>query len=258
MSSEFILEQSPPEPDLSVRYGDDPEQFAELRLPAGKPPYPVVMNVHGGFWRARYNRVHAGHLCAALTALGFATWNVEYRRAGMPGGGWPGTLHDVLAAFASLQAASAEHKLDQERVLVMGHSAGGHLALCAAAYQPTITRVLSLAGVADLRGSYNEHLGQDAVVAFMGGTPAQVPELYRKADPMQLPIAKTTLQYLIHGGGDEHVPVSFSRDYARHKATQGESVNFMELTRVGHFELIDPQSSAWPTVAATITNLLEC
>src|SRR5579864_8847074 len=145
-----ILDLPPPAADVRVAYGTDPNQFGDLRLPKGKGPFPVVINLHGGYWRAKYDLAHAGHLCAALTALGFVTWNVEYRRVGNDGGGWPGTLEDVVSAYRFLPQLAKRYPLDASKVLVMGHSAGGQLALCLAAHQSTISQTLALAGVLDL------------------------------------------------------------------------------------------------------------
>ena len=126
---EEILAVPPPPADARVAYGSDPNQFGDLRLPKGKGLFPSVVNLHGGFWRSKYDLLHAGHLCAALTALGFATWNVEYRRVGNEGGGWPGTLEDIVSAHRFLPQLAKRYPLDASKVLVMGHSAGGQLAI---------------------------------------------------------------------------------------------------------------------------------
>jgi acetyl esterase/lipase len=170
MSSESILTQAPPPYDARLPYGSDPNQFGDLRVPKGDGPFPVVMNIHGGFWRAKYDLAHAGHLCAALTAKGLATFNLEYRRAGNKGGGWPGSFEDIAAGFRFLPQIAKRYKLDSNRVVVMGHSAGGQLALCLAAHEPRANKVISLAGVVDLQAAFDEHLSNDAVVEFLGGS----------------------------------------------------------------------------------------
>ncbi len=254
MLSDDILTLPPPPADHRLPYGADPNQFGELRLPKTKGPHPVVLNIHGGYWRAKYGLAHAGHLCAALTAKGLATWNLEYRRVGNPGGGWPGTFEDVVSGYRFLPQIAERYDLNSGRMLVMGHSAGGQLALCLAAHEPSIRSVISLAGVVDLRRAWELHLSNDAVVEFLGGKPTDVSEHYHEADPMQLRIKAT--QWLIHGLGDDAVPSVISRTYAETKKMRGEDVHFLEIATAGHFELIDPRSTAWPKVENTILHLI--
>lgn len=259
MSSEDILKLAPPPADARLPYGKDTNQFGELRLPkseaAAKKSFAVVMNIHGGFWRSQYNLAHAGHLCAALTAKGLATWNVEYRRVGNPGGGWPGTFEDIANAYRFLPQIAKRYNLDATRVVVIGHSAGGQLALSLAAHERSVKAVISLAGVVDLQRAWEQHLSDDAVVGFLGGKPKDVPEHYEEADPMQLKIASAT-QWLIHGAADSVVPPPFSRNYAEHKKKRGEDVHYLEISTAGHYELIDPHSFAWPKVESTVFHLL--
>jgi acetyl esterase/lipase len=131
--SQDILTLPPPKADTRISYGDDPVQFVDLRVPKGKGPHPVVIFIHGGYWRAEYDLTHTGHLCAALAAAGFATWNMEYRRVGQPGGGYPGTMDDVRSGALLLKKTAPEHDLDLSHVVIAGHSAGGQLALWLAA-----------------------------------------------------------------------------------------------------------------------------
>ena len=256
MNSEDILDLAPPPADARVAYGTDRNQFGELRLPKTAEPFPLVMNIHGGFWRAQYDLAHAGHLCAALTAKGLATWNVEYRRVGNPGGGWPGTFEDVRNAYRFLPQLGQRYKLDSGKVLVMGHSAGGELALCLAAHEPSLKRVISLAGVVDLQQAWDFHLGNDAVVDFLGGKPSQIADHYREADPMQLNISHSTEQWLIHGAVDDVVASVLSRNYAEEKKKRGEDVHYLEISTAGHFDLIDPRSKAWAKVENTVLHEL--
>jgi acetyl esterase/lipase len=253
--SDDILELPAPPADARVSYGTDPNQFGDLRLPKGKGPFPTLMNLHGGYWRAKYDLAHAGHLCAALTTLGFATWNVEYRRVGNEGGGWPGTLEDLVSANRFLPQLAKRHPLDISKLVVMGHSAGGQLALCLAAHQQGISRVLALAGVLDLERASQLHLSNDAVVEFLGGTPKTVPEHYEEADPMRLPIPNAR-QFVLHGSEDDTVPPDFSRKYAEAKKARGESVTLVEIAKAGHFDVIDPRSAAWQKVAGAVQQLL--
>ena len=146
MSAEDILDLKPPAPDQRVPYGRDPNQFLELRVPHGRGPHPVVLNIHGGFWRAKYDLVHAGHFCEALRAAGLATFNAEYRRVGNEGGGWPGTFDDIRSAYRFVRQSEKRFGLDLERFVVIGHSAGGQLALCLAGHEISVEHVISLAG----------------------------------------------------------------------------------------------------------------
>jgi acetyl esterase/lipase len=250
--SEDILSRQPPPADLRLTYGSDPNQFIDLRLPTSKiGSHPLVINIHGGFWRAKYNLDHAGHLCAALTAKGLATANLEYRRVGNEGGAWPGTFEDVRSAYQFLIQNAQKHNCDPQQIVVMGHSAGGQLALCLAAHEPLVTTVISLAGVVDLQRAYQLHLSHDAVVEFLRGTPSEVPDHYREADPMQFSIAKAR-QWLIHGTSDDVVPPSFSRDYValkqRRSGKKPENAHLLEIPAASHFDLIDPTSKAWNRV----------
>ena len=254
--SEDILSRPAPPYDLRLVYGSDPNQFIDLRLPADKSaPHPLLINIHGGFWRAKYNLDHAGHLCAALASKGLMTANLEYRRVGNEGGGWPGTFSDIRSAYQFLIQTAQKRNFDAQRVVVMGHSAGGQLALCLAAHEPHIRAVISLAGVVDLQRAYQLHLSHDAVVEFLGGTPAEVPDHYREADPMLLSIVKPR-QWLIHGTADQDVPPAFSHDYVaskqRRTGTSKEDVHLLEITGADHFNLIDPRSTAWSQVEKTV------
>lgn len=254
MSSDDILTLPPPPADARVSYGTDPNQFGELRLPKANAPSPVVMNIHGGFWRAKYDLAHAGHLCAALTAKGIATWNIEYRRVGNRGGGWPGTFEDIRTAHRFIPQLASKYKLDANKVVVMGHSAGGQLALCLAGHESGVKRAVSLAGVLDLQEAFDEHLSNDAVVEFLGGTPKEVPEHYLEADPTRLKVAAT--QWLIHGAKDDIVPPPMSRNYTMQKKQKGEDAHYLEVSTAGHFDLIDPRAAGWSKVQDTVLHLL--
>ena len=254
-----IFDTPPPAPDARIAYGPDPNQFFDLRMPAKSTAHPLIINLHGGYWRAKYNLDHAGHFCAALTAKGVATANLEYRRVGNEGGAWPGTFADIRSAYNFLLQNQATYKFDAKKVVVVGHSAGGQLALCLAAHEPSISRVVSLAGVCDLRRAYELHLSNDAVVEFLRGTPAEIPDHYHEADPMQLSIPHAR-QWLIHGTADDTVPPEFSRDYVAAKqklsGKEKEDVNLLAISGANHFDLIDPQAKAREQVQETILQLL--
>ena len=250
---ESILELTPPQPDSRIRYGSDPLQFADVFLPAHAKPWLVVMNIHGGFWRAAYGLEHAGHFCAALAKAGFAVVNVEYRRVGNAGGGWPGTFEDIRAAYRYIEKHARELAGDPERILVIGHSAGGHLAVCLAAYEPSVTRVVPLAGVLDLERAYQLHLSNDAAAEFLGGTPEQVPEHYRVASPMKLKV--NARQMVLTGNNDDTVPVEMSRDYVASKTLVGEDVELIEIAGADHYDMIDPRRPAFAAIVQALRKL---
>jgi acetyl esterase/lipase len=249
-SEDDILGLAPPKADSRVQYGSDGNQFADVRLPRTKGPHPLAVVIHGGYWRAKYDLVYMGHLCAALAAKGIATANLEYRRVGNAGGGWPGTFADVRAAYQFVSQSSRQYDLDAHRILAIGHSAGGQLALCLAAHESGVKSVVSLAGVVDLHRAYALHLSNDAVVEFLGGTPAEVADHYREADPMNLAIAAR--QFMVHGAPDDVVPPSFSRDYVEAKRKMQEDACLLEIAGAGHFEVVDPRSTAWKEVERVV------
>ncbi len=237
-----ILDLPAPKADARVAYGTDGNQFIDLRLPTGKSGHPVAICVHGGYWRATYNLEYLGHLCAALTARGVATANLEYRRVGNAGGGWPVTFEDIRAAYQFLVQHGDRYRLDPQRVAVLGHSAGGQLALCLAGHEHGLMAAISLAGVVDLQRAFDLHLSNEAVVEFLGGTPAEVPDHYREADPMKLAIRPH--QWVIYGNADEHVPQELSKVYITAKSKLGEDVRPVEIAGAGHFDLVDPRTQA--------------
>ncbi|MGH2893225.1 MAG: alpha/beta hydrolase family protein, partial [Solirubrobacteraceae bacterium] len=167
-------------PSRTHAYGADPEQVADMLVPATAGPHPVAVLLHGGFWRARFDRSTMAALAVDLADRGWATWNVEYRRVGN-GGGVPGTLDDVRAAIAALTRLG--EPLDTGRLVIVGHSAGGQLGLCVAD-EPAVAAVVSLAGVCDLASAFAEAIGESATEAFMGGGPEGHAEAYALADPL--------------------------------------------------------------------------
>ena len=266
VSSEDLVSKPQPPFDERVAYGADAHQFIEVRLPRsagahGSQLQPALINIHGGYWRARYDLAHAGHLCEALRGAGVATFNIEYRRVGNAGGGWPGTFDDIRAAFRFVSQQVARFRVDPGRLVVMGHSAGAQLALCLAAHEASVRRVISLAGVLDLKKAYTLHLSNDAVVEFLGGKPEAVPEHYREADPMELAIPRAR-QWILVGRDDDVVSPELSREYVQFKTSVGrkepkENVELLEIPRAGHFELIDPGAEAFKLVASTVLGALD-
>ncbi|MET7834165.1 alpha/beta hydrolase [Micromonospora sediminicola] len=254
-----VLTRPAPPPDATVAYGDHPDQCADLRRPAGDgPARPLVVVVHGGFWRAGYDRAHTGPMAAALAALGHPVAQIEYRRTGQPDGGWPHTLTDVrtgVAALPALAAAALPGRVAPGPPILVGHSAGGHLALYVAGRAPeTVGGVLALAPVADLAEAYRLDLDDGAVAALLGGGPADVPDRYAEADPSALvPIRTRTV--VMHGLLDRQVPVAISRAWVAADRAAGGDAALVELPECEHFGLIAPDSAAWPQVVAALRSL---
>ncbi|MGH2874611.1 MAG: alpha/beta hydrolase family protein, partial [Solirubrobacteraceae bacterium] len=216
----------------------------------GDGPHPVAVLLHGGFWRARFDRSTLAALAVDLALRGWASWNVEYRRAGV-GGGPLEALADVRAALARLPHLGAP--LAHDRVVLIGHSAGGQLALCLAG-EPLGRAVVSLAGVCDLGAAAREAIGEDATVQFMGGSPEQVPDLYAVADPVRrAPTGAAVL--LAHGDRDQRVPLEQSRSYLRAALAGGDRCELLELPGADHFDLIDPRTEAWGRIATQLAPL---
>ena len=245
-----------PPPAPAVRYGEHPDQVANLHLPAAEGgPWPCVVLLHGGFWRERWDRTLMTPLARDLAARGIAAWNVEYRRVGQEGGGWPGTLDDVSAATDAL---AEQEEVDRRRVAAVGHSAGGQLALWLAARRDPrvwLRAVAALAGVCDLAAAARDGRGDGAVQAFLGGDPAEVPARYAAASPASL-LPLGVPQLLVHGAADDVVPPAQSRDYAARARTAGDRVQLVELPGADHFDVIDPAHRAWQEVARRLPALL--
>jgi acetyl esterase/lipase len=245
------------------RYGPGPDQFLELTLPDGDHPSPVVVVVHGGFWRAAYGVELARPLAADLAGAGFAAVAVEYRRVGA-GGGWPATLTDVAAALDSLPGLPDADRLDLGDVSAVGHSAGGHLAAWLAARhrlppgspgaapRVRVTAAVLQAGVLDLARAAAQRLGDGAVLELLGGGPDEVPERYTAADPARLlPTGAAVL--CVHGAADDVVPVEQSERYAAAAAAAGDRVE-LRVVRGDHMAMIDPESLAWATARDWLTH----
>ncbi len=253
-----ILSLPPPPYDRKIAYGDGEFHFGYLRVPKSKGPHPVVIVIHGGFWRAAFDLEHSGHMCAALTRAGLATWSLEYRRIGNPGGGWPGTCDDVLEGARHLKSMAAQYGLDASRQVAIGHSAGGHLALWLAAQHDSVRLrgVVSLAGVADLRKAYEMKLSNTVVRDFMAGqSPDGAPGEYRKASPIeQLPLGVRVR--LLHGDADDIVPIEIAQRYRAAAVKAGDDAKLVTLPGADHFAVIDPRSPEWTQVEKAVLELI--
>jgi acetyl esterase/lipase len=262
--------------DARIAYGPGERQVAELRLPrsaANAPaPFPVAIVLHGGCWVSKFATLrNTAALADALRDAGIATWNVEYRAADNPGGGWPGTFLDAARAADHLRSIAAPYRLDLARVAAIGHSAGGHLALWLAARhrlapssplhaaKPLPLRgVVSLAGIPDL-AAFREHgktpCEGDVVAQLMGGGPAEVPERYRQGSPSeQLPLGVP--QFLIAGAEDATVPPRFAESYAAAARRAGDEARLLLIPRCAHHEYNAPAAAPWPHILAALAALL--
>jgi acetyl esterase/lipase len=235
------------------RYGPHPRQVADLHVPLGLGPHPVAIVLHGGHWRPPHGKLIMRPLCLDLARRGWAAWNVEYRRLGREGGGWPQTFDDVAAAIDHL-VTCGDSRLDLLRVTAVGHSAGGQLALWATARPwfpvgvPGASPLLRAQRVLALATVCNLERGGNTARLLLGGTAQEVPERWALADPMRripldVPVA------LVHGAADETVPVEDSRAYAAAARAAGADVTLIEPSG-GHRDPIDPSSAAWAAGAA--------
>ena len=234
-------------------------------MPEGPGPHPVAVFIHGGCWLAQYDIAHSGRFTDAVASSGIATWSLEYRRVG-DGGGWPATFKDAAQGVDHLRTIAPQYALDLNRVILIGHSAGGHLALWAAArselpsesplstpHPLKVRGVLALAPAAGLAILHKRRVCGHVVDKLMGGSPRQHPGRYKWVDLLQ--IAPTTPQILIVGKRDTAWGWSGLSYFDVAKA-RGDLIRLLELPDAGHFELIDPKSSAWPLVLQEAKNLL--
>jgi len=240
-SADVLTDPPPRAADARIAYGPEPQQYGDLRVPAGEGPFPLALVLHGGYWQATYNLIHLGHLCEALREAGIATWNLEYRRVGDPGGEWPAAAEDLELALAHAERLPFAH---DGRVMLVGHSAGGQLALWAA--RRTRLPVLALAPVSDVRDAVERRGPESAPARFMA------PEHFADGSPLEL-LPLGTRQILIHGTADDSVPYEMSVRYA--DAAGGEA-ELVTLEGAGHFEPIDPQAREFAETLSAVERLL--
>jgi len=268
MTSQDLLALPQPGPDRRVAYGPLPRQHGELTLPKrGAGPWPVVVLIHGGCWEAPWGPDHVRSLASAFVGEGLAVWSLEYRRLGDEGGGWPGTFEDVARGADHLRVLAETASLDLGRVVAVGHSAGGHLALWLAgrnrlppdsplrgAEPLPLLGVVSLAGIPDLRAAAHRSVCGDAIVRLLGGdTPG--PGRMALASPVEmLPLGASQRQ--VCGALDRIVPPDLAFAYEAVARMKGDDVTSRVVEGVGHFELVNPASVAWPEVRAAVLSLL--
>lgn len=258
--------------DARFSYGADPNQVGDLRVPSGPGLHPVVILIHGGCWKADYSTLRdLAPMADELKTKGVATWNLEYRRLPQVGSGWPGTYLDVGTGVDYLRSIAAQHHLDLSRVIVLGHSAGGHLAMWVSARSRLhresplyVAKPLRIRGVVDLAGTADmqafipleQHgCAGNVVEQMMGGRPDQVSAHYAEASAINmLPLGVP--QVLIWGQRDDILPVALGAIYVRTARKAGDHVRFVTLPALGHFEIASPLTSAWPAVEREILSLL--
>jgi acetyl esterase/lipase len=259
--------------DQRIAYGEDPEHFGDLRVPAGDGPHPLAILVHGGCFTARYASLKdMAPIADALKLKGVATWNIEYRRLGNAGGGWPGTYLDVGRGVDHLRTLAAVHKLDLKRVIVIGHSAGGHLALWAAgrsrvpqgsalytANPLRVNGVVDLAGPPDLEAFLafaQGACGPEVVESFLGGKPAETDQRYTEVSAFtRLPLGIP--QVLIWGERDDMNPIPLGETYLSATEKSGDAVKLVRFPAAGHFEIASPFEPIWPRIQQEILAMLD-
>jgi acetyl esterase/lipase len=229
-------------PDAVLRYGDLPDQVIDVRRPPRDgAPRPLVVVVHGGFWRPQFDRTNAGALSEGLADAGYVVATVEYRR-----GRWQDLVADVEAALdaaPTLVPSIAPSQVEPGRTVLVGHSAGGHLVLWYAARHPDVAGVVGLGAVCDLVAAERENLGDGAVRAFLAGPAEEHPDL----DPARHPGSGVPV-VLVHGEEDAIVPPTQAATFADGRA----DVVLDVVPGAGHFAVVDPTSAAWPRVLAAV------
>jgi acetyl esterase/lipase len=275
--SSDVLKRVPPLANYQIHYGTGSLQFGDLWLPdfTNEQRVPVVVFVHGGWWKAQRGLEYGGHLCAALRADGIATWSLEYRRVGHEGGGWPGTFQDVAGGFNHLEELARSYPLDLTRVVAVGHSAGGHLAFWLAGhphipkespvYLPQlfvpIKAVVALAGAVDLRmtidlaGLFTFAHDKQEVINLMGAPPSEAPDRYASGNPGEL-LPLNIPQFLLQGTADDQIPLKLPLKWAERGRGMGERVTVDIIPGADHLDIVDPQSKSWNRVKVAIVTAL--
>lgn len=266
-----LLARPRPAATKFIRYGAAEQQRGEFFEPQGKGPHPVIVLVHGGCWLAKLTGPELMDYAAAnLQHRGYAVWNIGYRRLGQDGGGYPGTFLDVASAVDTLRAIAPQNDLDLTRVVLVGHSAGGQLAMWAAArphlpkasplYRANplpVRAVVSLAGILDLQ-DYRDHgpaaCGGPKTIDRLTEAATRIGDVYADTSPARLlPIG---IPYaLVSASLDGIVPPAFAERFAAKAREHHERLREMQFAGAGHFELIDPQSAAWKDIVAEIDRL---
>lgn len=252
--------------DARIAYGLEPAQVVDLFLPKGRGPHPVVILIHGGCYLAKYEGLsQTSGIATDLARRGYAVWNVEYRKLGEPGAGYPGTFLDVAEAVDRIRAEAPKYRLDVRRVVAVGHSAGGHLALWSAARHRLpkssplwradplrIRAVVSLGGIGDLEGQgeiFAGACGPEPIPAIVGLATRKAP--YADTSPAEL-LPSGARVTMISGELDHVMPPPTGRAYVERLRKSGDGGEAMAIPNAGHFDVVIPTTAAWKIVADTV------
>ncbi len=266
-----VLTADPIPADHRIPYGDHPMQFGDLRIPEGEGPWPFVILIHGGCWQDIADLQYLDRAAEAITAMGAVTWNIEFRPVNVEGGGWPGTFLDVARGVDKLRDVALEYDLGMERVITLGHSSGGHLALWAAG-RPRVPEaselfiddplpvggVVSLAGIPELRRFRRldpPTCGEGIVDRLMGGGPREVPARYLAGSPFQM-LPLNVVQRHITGRNDDIVSFRQVSPYNYESQSAGDDSQLTVVPDAGHYEVIWPGTDAWGQVEDVVRGLL--
>jgi acetyl esterase/lipase len=258
-----------PKPTAHIPYGALPQQFAELWLPDGPGAHPLVVMIHGGCWTKGIANLEIMNYAAEdLRRRGVAVWNIEYRGVDEPGGGYPGTFQDVAAGVDAVRGAAGTYHLRLNKVVAVGHSAGGHLALWAAARGKlptwsvlraadplTFSAVVDLAGIPNLATDSNTACGGAVLTKLVGDPTAARPDVYADTSPAVL-VPLGAPQYVIHGASDVTVPPAIGAAYAERAKAAGDRVQVSNPPG-GHVEEIAPGTPSWDATAALVLKLVK-
>lgn len=238
---------------IKIAYGSKPSQFGELYLPDGICKGAVCL-MHGGFWAMPYDLSQFDAVARALCASGYCVWNIEYTRVGEPKRHWQDTFNDVIAAVNALESIATQYKsINLEDLTIVGHSAGGQLALWLNAIDLhlKVKKMIGLAPILDLTLGYEQKLGNRVIETLLDSTPEEHPERFKAYSPIHL-IQKKGAEVIIHGLQDDYIPVEWSRDYAELMNKECEQTELIELDSSGHMDFIDPESVAFKTMLSVI------
>lgn len=230
----------------TVQYADHADATLDLRTPSGGGPHPVALLIHGGFWKAVWKRDLMDPMAVALAEIGWATVNVEYTRGA---GSYGAALQDINAAVQWIADNAEAHQLDAQRIVAIGHSAGGYLALRLAHGDSLVSAALPMAAVSDLGATSESRPDDDPVAVLLGSSRSEAPRLWDQAEIAGQPLVPV---HMLHGIDDDSVMPAQSKAYVqlRHGA-----VPITIIDGCGHMDIIDPQAGSWPTVVAALETL---